>query len=210
MPENRKKNNRIIIFICCLFVIVAISGLFIIDAVINRDVESRNDATDTTSSVQKETEISDIKEETKKETSTSFEETSAEIETTTTEETTFEDLDNMNEVGNDILENVVPVNSTFTKKMGEEQYYFKTYIQNNTSYTLTSITLSYQVSESDYTYIMYQEILEPGQTTPELSCIAISGSETYPLYSEEISFIGEDGMEHFLSYDAVTGNFECY
>lgn len=214
MPENRKKNNRIIILICCLFVAVAISGLFIIDAVINKDIKTRNDSTDTTSTVQKETEITDIEKETNKETSTFFEETSSELETTIDEfiesQTTSETINDMSSIGEDILQNVIPINSTFTKKMGEEQYYFKTYIQNNTSYTITSITLSYQVRENDYTYIMYQEKLEPAQITPELSCLAISGNESYPLYSEEISFIGKDGVEHFLSYNAITGDLECY
>lgn len=224
MMPDRKKNNRIIIAIIFLFVAVTISGLFIIDAVLNNDIEKRNQQTETTESTEKVIDDKDIKNEIQTKNETTEEnnggwEKPTEVETqetiqqspieTTPIPTQIENSE-MISIGNDILQNIKPVDSTLIKKMGEEKYYFKTYIENNTKYTITSITLSYQVSPNDFTYIMYQGNLAPGQKTEELSCSAASGTETYPLFSEEISFLDENGNEHVMSYNAITKEMQCY
>lgn len=224
MMPDRKKNNRIIIAIIFLFIAVTISGLFIIDAVLNNDINKRNQETETTESTEKTIDDKDIKNEiqTQKETidennggweKPTESENQETIQQSPIETTTVPiQIENseMISIGNDILQNIKPVDSTLIKKMGEEKYYFKTYIQNNTKYIITSITLSYQVSPTDFTYIMYQGSLNPGQKTEELSCLAASGTETYPLSSEEISFLDENGNEHVMSYNAITKEMQCY
>lgn len=213
--QNRKRNNIIIIVIICLFIAVAISGLFIIDAVLSSSVNGETETETTTEHTVEEELETETGQETETEISESFPETIIEttpqqtvpIETTPIETTPEVDWIS---IGNEILQNLKPVDYTITKTMGTDSYSFKTYIQNDTNYTITGITLSYQVSASDFTYLIYQGSLAPGQRTEELTCSAASGSETYPLYSQEISFLDENGMEHILTYDATTKTLECY
>lgn len=237
MP-NRKKNNMIIVIIIVLFGVVAISGLFIIDAIINKDINNRKESTtaeiitEEQTTTYKKLNNDNIKEEINKQTTVkiqndypeeSTEQTTEKPEPTEIETTymgAFNDItpttvppvtqNTLNQIGNELLQEVIPVNMTLTKKMGEDDYYLNLNIQNNSSYVITGITLSYLMFDEDYTYILYQDELVPGQVSEELTCMAYSGTEPYPLYSEEISFIDDEGIERYLTYNAMTKEMSCF